>query len=78
MLERTHIYSVDKQQVSIIQVGGEKEKTVAVPINNNNNEPVFQRSPSVGSHPLSVSLSGNVAPSLNCMCVLIACPLYHN
>ncbi|XP_021935653.1 rho GTPase-activating protein 44-like isoform X3 [Zootermopsis nevadensis] len=57
MLERTHIYSVDKQQVSIIQVGGEKEKTVAVPINNNNNEPVFQRSPSIGSHPLSVSLS---------------------
>ncbi|KAJ9596525.1 hypothetical protein L9F63_012467, partial [Diploptera punctata] len=38
MLERTHMYSVDKQQVSIIQVGGEKEKTVAVPTNNNNNE----------------------------------------
>jgi hypothetical protein len=61
MLERTHMYSVDKQQVSIIQVGGEKEKTVAVPIsNNNNNEPVLQRSPSMGDQPLSMSLSGNV------------------
>jgi hypothetical protein len=56
------MYSVDKQQVSIIQVGGEKEKMVAVPINNNSNEPVLQRSPSVGDCPLSVSLSGNVAP----------------
>jgi hypothetical protein len=73
------MYCVDKQQVSIIQVGGEKEKMVAVPINNNNNnEPVLQRSPSIGGRPLSMSLSGNVPPSLNCMCVLIACPLFHN
>ena len=72
MLERTHMYSVDKQQVSIIEVGGEKEKTVAVPINNNNNnEPVLQRSPYVGARPLSVPLSGNKPPSLDCMCVLL-------
>lgn len=58
MLERTHMYCVDKQQVAIIQVGGEKEKMVAVPISNNNsNEPVLQRSPSIGGRPLSVSLS---------------------
>jgi len=72
MLERTHMYSVDKQQVSIIQVGGEKEKTVAVPINNNNNnEPVLQRSPYVGARPLSMPLSGNKPPSLDCVCVLL-------
>ncbi|XP_067014084.2 rho GTPase-activating protein 44 [Anabrus simplex] len=48
MLERTHMYSVDKQQVSIIQVGGEREKT----------DSVLQRSPSVGGgvRPLSMSL----------------------
>ncbi|PSN49744.1 hypothetical protein C0J52_08486 [Blattella germanica] len=51
MLERTHMYSVDKQQVSIIHVGGDKEKTVAVPSNNNNNEP------SVGVKPHAITLS---------------------
>ena len=72
MLERTHMYSVDKQQVSIIQVGGEKEKMVAVPINNNNNnEPVLQRSPYMGVRPFSMPLSGNKPPSLDCMCVLV-------
>lgn len=58
MLERTHVYSVDKQQVSIIQVGGEKDKTVAVPINNNNNnEPVLQKSPYIDVQPFSVPLA---------------------
>ncbi|GLH02895.1 Rho GTPase-activating protein 17 [Gryllus bimaculatus] len=48
MLERTHVYSVDKQQVSIIQVGGEREKT----------DHVSQQSPSIGggSRPSSMSL----------------------
>jgi len=66
------MYCVDKQQVSIIQVGGEKEKTVAVPINNNNiNEPVLQKSPYIGVRPFSMPLSGNRPPSLDCMCVLV-------
>lgn len=60
-LERAHVYSVDKQQVSIIQVRGGNnifpgESTGNTATSN------LQRSPSVGSRPSSMSLYGTERP----------------
>lgn len=65
MLERTYMYSVDKQQVSIIQVGG--EKTVVVPppsLSPSHNTPAAAEQehpkPSTGnSKPVSLSVTGD-------------------
>ncbi|XP_063981616.1 rho GTPase-activating protein 44-like isoform X1 [Diachasmimorpha longicaudata] len=56
-LERAHVYSVDKQQVSIIQVRG-NNSAKATSESNGNSASNLQRSPSVGSRPTSMSLSG--------------------
>lgn len=52
-LERAHMYSVDKQQVSIIQVrgNGASGESNGAAITN------LQRSPSVGSRPVSIALT---------------------
>lgn len=57
-LERAHMYSVDKQQVSIIQVRG-NSSTYHIGENNGSTGSNLQRSPSVGSRPSSMSLSGD-------------------
>ncbi|XP_011637108.1 SH3 domain-binding protein 1-like isoform X1 [Pogonomyrmex barbatus] len=61
MLERAHVYSVDKQQVSIIQVRGGNN---AIPGESTGNTATsnLQRSPSVGSRPSSMSLYGTERP----------------
>lgn len=56
-LERAHVYSVDKQQVSIIQVRG--NGTGFHTSSESNTASNLQRSPSVGSRPSSMSLSGD-------------------
>ncbi|XP_034939328.1 rho GTPase-activating protein 44-like isoform X3 [Chelonus insularis] len=56
-LERTHVYSVDKQQVSIIQVRGNNAATNTSTESNGNSASILQRSPSVGSRPSSVSFT---------------------
>lgn len=60
-LERAHVYSVDKQQVSIIQVRGGNN---AIPSECAGNTATsnLQRSPSVGSRPSSMSLYGTERP----------------
>ncbi|XP_077269112.1 rho GTPase-activating protein 44 isoform X1 [Temnothorax americanus] len=60
-LERAHVYSVDKQQVSIIQVRGGNN---AFPGESTGNTATsnLQRSPSVGSRPSSMSLYGTERP----------------
>ncbi|XP_011870078.1 PREDICTED: rho GTPase-activating protein 44-like isoform X2 [Vollenhovia emeryi] len=60
-LERAHVYSVDKQQVSIIQVRGGNN---AIPGESTGNTATsnLQRSPSVGSRPSSMSLYGPERP----------------
>lgn len=55
-LERAHMYSVDKQQVSIIQVRGNNNAFHSGESNGNTGSNL-QRSPSVGSRPSSMSLS---------------------
>lgn len=55
-LERAHMYSVDKQQVSIIQVRGNNNALHSGQSNGNTGSNL-QRSPSVGSRPSSMSLS---------------------
>ncbi|XP_017878987.1 rho GTPase-activating protein 44-like isoform X2 [Ceratina calcarata] len=57
-LERAHVYSVDKQQVSIIQVRGNGNPFCTSGNNNGNAGSNLQRSPSVGSRPSSMSLYG--------------------
>ncbi|XP_054015019.1 rho GTPase-activating protein 44-like isoform X1 [Hylaeus anthracinus] len=57
-LERAHVYSVDKQQVSIIQVRGNGNVFCSSGDNNGNTASNLQRSPSVGSRPSSMSLYG--------------------
>ncbi|XP_043258797.1 rho GTPase-activating protein 44-like [Colletes gigas] len=57
-LERAHVYSVDKQQVSIIQVRGNGNVFCTSGDNNGNTASNLQRSPSVGSRPSSMSLYG--------------------
>ncbi|CAK9815978.1 Rho GTPase-activating protein 44 [Anthophora plagiata] len=57
-LERAHVYSVDKQQVSIIQVRGNGNAFCTSGNNNGNAASNLQRSPSVGSRPSSMSLYG--------------------
>ncbi|XP_076299361.1 rho GTPase-activating protein 44 isoform X1 [Lasioglossum baleicum] len=57
-LERAHVYSVDKQQVSIIQVRGNGNVFCSTGDNNGNMASNLQRSPSVGSRPSSMSLYG--------------------
>ena len=57
-LERAHMYSVDKQQVSIIQVRG-NNNAFHTGESNGNTGSILQRSPSVGSRPSSMSLSGD-------------------
>ncbi|XP_066601578.1 rho GTPase-activating protein 44-like isoform X2 [Prorops nasuta] len=54
-LERAHMYSVEKQQVSIIQVRGNGNASYSGENNGNTN---LQRSPSVGSRPSSMSMHG--------------------
>lgn len=56
-LERAHMYSVDKQQVSIVQLRGNNQQILNKESNGNSSSNL-QRSPSVGSRPTSVSLSG--------------------
>ncbi|XP_057323053.1 rho GTPase-activating protein 44-like isoform X2 [Microplitis mediator] len=64
-LERTHMYSVDKQQVSIIQVRGNNpanstsSSSSITSAETNGNVPNLQRSPSVGSRPTSVSFTND-------------------
>lgn len=60
-LERAHVYSVDKQQVSIIQVRGGNN---AIPSESTGHTATsnLQRSPSVGSRPSSMSLYGTERP----------------
>lgn len=57
-LERAHMYSVDKQQVSIIQVRGNGNAFCNPGESNGNTASNLQRSPSVGSRPSSMSLYG--------------------
>lgn len=63
-LERAHVYSVDKQQVSIIQVRG--TKTAFNPSFESNGNGTassnLQRSPSVGSRPTSMMSVSNERP----------------
>ncbi|XP_011049503.1 PREDICTED: SH3 domain-binding protein 1-like isoform X2 [Acromyrmex echinatior] len=60
-LERAHVYSVDKQQVSIIQVRGGNNAIPGESIGNTATSNL-QRSPSVGSRPSSMSLYGAERP----------------
>ncbi|KAL6443828.1 hypothetical protein ACFW04_001706 [Cataglyphis niger] len=57
-LERAHVYSVDKQQVSIIQVRGGNNIIPSMESTGNTATSNLQRSPSVGSRPSSMSLYG--------------------
>ncbi|KAM0729612.1 Rho GTPase-activating protein 17 [Formica fusca] len=57
-LERAHVYSVDKQQVSIIQVRGGNNVIPGMESTGNTATSNLQRSPSVGSRPSSMSLYG--------------------
>ncbi|XP_070517951.1 rho GTPase-activating protein 44 isoform X3 [Cardiocondyla obscurior] len=62
-LERAHVYSVDKQQVSIIQVRGGNNAIPGESTHGGNTATSnLQRSPSVGSRPSSMSLYGNERP----------------
>ncbi|KAK0081913.1 hypothetical protein PV325_011383 [Microctonus aethiopoides] len=61
-LERAHMYSVDKQQVSIIQVRGNNAVSNASNESNGNSTSILQRSPSVGSRPSSMSITTNERP----------------
>ncbi|XP_046413080.1 rho GTPase-activating protein 44-like isoform X1 [Neodiprion fabricii] len=61
-LERTHMYSVDKQQVSIIQVRGNFVGANNSGDHTSGSGPNLQRSPSVGSRPASMSLPGENRP----------------
>ncbi|CAL7940842.1 unnamed protein product [Xylocopa violacea] len=61
-LERAHVYSVDKQQVSIIQVRGNGNVFCTSGNNNGNAASNLQRSPSVGSRPSSMSLAYGERP----------------
>ncbi|XP_014481342.1 PREDICTED: rho GTPase-activating protein 44-like isoform X1 [Dinoponera quadriceps] len=60
-LERAHVYSVEKQQVSIIQVRGNNSNALSTPGESTGNTATsnLQRSPSVGSRPSSISLYGS-------------------
>lgn len=65
MLERAHMYSVDKQQVSIIQVGGEKPDPSPL-----------QRSPSLGGRSQIMPTQGEKQLQGISNCSFSDCPVF--